>query len=319
MAQVSTDIEFAKKILQADELVAIPTETVYGLAANAFSEKAVKKIFVLKKRPSFNPLIVHIGSISELEKIATNIPEVAWKLAQKFWPGPLTLLLEKKSIIPDGVTAGNLTVAVRIPNHPLTLKLLQQLPFPLAAPSANPFMSISPTKPQHVKNYFNNRLKLILDGGSCQEGIESTIIGFGDHGAILYREGSCSIAEIEKITGKLGIPPANSDKPQAPGMLRKHYAPQTPLIVTTNYKKELEKHRDKRVGVVTFRSVQNERENTIYKFLSENESLKEAAANLYATLIDLDAMNLDLIIAGYLPNTDLGSTINDRLERASSK
>lgn len=161
MTEISTDIESALKFLYMDELIAIPTETVYGLAANAFSEDAVKKIFELKQRPIFNPLIVHIGSIDDLDKIAKNIPDVAWKLAEAFWPGPLTLLLEKKDIIPDIVTAGSERVAVRIPNHKLTLDLLSKLTFPVAAPSANPFMSISPTKAIHVMDYFEGKLKFI--------------------------------------------------------------------------------------------------------------------------------------------------------------
>jgi L-threonylcarbamoyladenylate synthase len=155
-----------------DELIAIATETVYGLAANAFNENAVNKIFELKKRPAFSPLIVHINSIDYLNEIAKNIPPLVWKLTEEFWPRPLTLLLEKKETVPYCVTAGNVTVAVRIPNQPLTLELLSQLTFPLAPPSANPFMSISLTKPEHVKNYFDRKLKFILDGGVCQQGIE---------------------------------------------------------------------------------------------------------------------------------------------------
>ena len=319
MTQISADIEIAKQLLEADELIAVPTETVYGLAANAFSEQAVKKIFALKKRPSFNPLIVHISSISYLDTIACNIPPLAIQLATVFWPGPLTLLLEKKDIIPACVTAGSKKVAVRVPNHILTLELLSKLPFPIAAPSANPFMSISPTKPEHVKKYFDRKLKFILDGGFCEEGIESTIIGFENNQAILYREGSCSLAEIEKITGKLLVAKSHSKMPEAPGMTKKHYAPATPLIVTTNYKKELGKHLHKKVGLLTFNVVNNKVPEIIYSCLSESDSLKEAAANLYAKLIDLDAMNLDLIIATYVPNKGIGRSINDRLERASAK
>jgi L-threonylcarbamoyladenylate synthase len=318
MTQISSDIEIAKKLLLEDELVAIPTETVYGLAANAFSESAVKKIFALKNRPSFNPLIVHIAAVSDLEKLATNIPLLAYELADAFWPGPLTLLLEKKSIVPECVTAGNTTVAVRIPNHPLTLALLKQLPFPLAAPSANPFMSISPTKPEHVKNYFAGKLKFILDGGYCQDGIESTIIGFSGNKAVLYREGSCEISEIEKITGKVLAVSSNTDLPEAPGMMKKHYAPNTPLIVTIDCQLEIDKHLGKKIGVLTFMEVEKHAAVFIQKHLSKNNSLKEAATNLYATLIDLDGMHLDLIIAEYMPNQSLGNTINDRLERASS-
>jgi L-threonylcarbamoyladenylate synthase len=318
MTQVSSNINTAKELLQANELIAIPTETVYGLAANAFSEEAVKKIFALKKRPSFNPLIVHVASSADLEKLAINIPPLARQLADAFWPGPLTLLLEKNETIPDCVTAGNPTVAVRVPNHPLTLELLRQLPFPIAAPSANPFMSISPTKPEHVKKYFDGQLKFILDGGACQEGIESTIIGFENNRAVLFRDGSCEIAEIEKITGKLLIANSNAATPRAPGMLKRHYAPNTPLILTANYKNVLEQNKHKKVGILTFSFIENDSETVIYKCLSDNKSLKEAAANLYATLIDLDAMDLDLIIAVYLPKKGVGKTINDRLERASA-
>lgn len=318
MTQISSNINRAKDILESGELVAIPTETVYGLAANAFSENAVTKIFALKNRPSFNPLIVHIASISQLETIAINIPPLAIKLAETFWPGPLTLLLEKKSIIPNAVTAGNTTVAVRVPNHPLTLELLKQLSFPVAAPSANPYMSISPTKPEHVKKYFDGKLKFILDGGACQEGIESTIIGFKNQQAVLFREGSCAISEIEKITGTLLLAEADSAKPQAPGMMKRHYAPNTPLILTSNYEKVLQKNLHKNVGILTFTNVGTKSDTVVYKYLSQSESLKEAASNLYATLIDMDSLGLDLIIAVYMPNKGIGKTINDRLERASA-
>lgn len=317
MTQINSDIEIAKKILEDGELVAIPTETVYGLAANAFSENAVKKIFALKNRPSFNPLIVHIASITDLDKIVFNVPPLAIKLANKFWPGPLTLLLEKKDCIPDSVTAGNSTVAVRIPNHPLTLELLSKLSFPVAAPSANPFMSISPTQPEHVKTYFNGKLKFILDGGVCLEGIESTIIGFRNNQAVLYREGSCAISDIEKITGLLLQPQQVSTTFEAPGMSKKHYAPKTPLIVSTDFRKTIKQNSDKKVAVLTFSPVKENYNNVYFISLSEKQELKEAAANLYATLIDLDAMNFDLIIAAYVPNKGIGRSINDRLKRAS--
>lgn len=318
MTEISTNLEKAKLILQSDELVAIPTETVYGLAANALSENAVKKIFALKNRPAFNPLIVHIASISDLDRIAKNIPPLAMKLAETFWPGPLTLLLEKKSIISDCVTAGNKTVAVRIPNHPLTLKLLSELSFPLAAPSANPFMSISPTNPQHVKNYFDGKLKFILDGGSCIDGIESTIVGFRDNQAVLYREGSCEIAALEKIAGILLKPENTATTIEAPGMLKKHYAPKTKLVVTTDIIESIQEHFGKKIGVLSFTALEIFPEVHIQKHLSSENSLKEAATNLYSTLIELDSLHLDLIIAEYMPDSGLGNTINDRLERASS-
>ena len=171
-------INAAVKALENNEIVAIPTETVYGLAGNAYSETAVEKIFALKNRPHFNPLIVHIKSAAVLTSVAKNIPLVALQLADAFWPGPLTLVLEKQEHIPDIVTGGKNTVGVRVPNHPIALELLEQLDFPLAAPSANPFGSISPTTAKHVADYFTDTLTIILDGGSCDKGIESTIIGF---------------------------------------------------------------------------------------------------------------------------------------------
>jgi L-threonylcarbamoyladenylate synthase len=185
----TTNIATAAQALIKDEIIAIPTETVYGLAGNAYSENALKKIFELKKRPFYNPLIVHIKSTQFLDMVATDIPDMARKLAEEFWPGSLTLVLKKQSHIPDIVTAGKETVAVRVPNHPVALALLEKLEFPLAAPSANPFGSISPTTAMHVSNYFKENLEIILDGGACQNGIESTIIGFENNQPILYRHG----------------------------------------------------------------------------------------------------------------------------------
>jgi len=205
MSIISKDISKAVALLKADKLVAIPTETVYGLAGNIYSEKAIKSIFETKKRPFFNPLIVHIASVKQLEDIVSHVPEKAKLLAKAFWPGAMTLVLKKQSIIPDLITAGKDTVAVRVPNHPITLKLLKQLPFPLAAPSANPFGSISPTKPEHVARYFKNDIDQVLDGGVCSNGIESTIIGFENDELIIYRLGALAIEDIEAVVGKVTI------------------------------------------------------------------------------------------------------------------
>ena len=182
----SNAIQAAVAALQNNEIVGMPTETVYGLAGNAYSEVAVQKIFALKNRPHYNPLIVHIKSAGYLQQVAKNIPAVALKLADAFWPGPLTLVLEKQDHISDIVTGGKNTVGVRVPGHTVALELLEALDFPLAAPSANPFGSISPTTAKHVADYFTNTLDIILDGGSCDKGIESTIIGFENEEPILY-------------------------------------------------------------------------------------------------------------------------------------
>lgn len=319
MIQISNNINSAKQILEQDDLVAIPTETVYGLAANIYSEIAIKKIFETKKRPFYNPLIVHIESIHQLDKIATSIPEKAWKLATAFWPGSLTLVLQKNSQISDLITAGKETVAVRVPDHPLTLALLQTLDFPLAAPSANPFGSISPTQVEHVTAYFPNEIKMVLDGGKCKNGIESTIIGFENDQPILYRLGSISLEEIESVIGSVLIKTSNEQSPNAPGMLSKHYAPNTDTIVVTDIKKELIKYPNSKIGVILFQDTIDFQSTVIKEILSKKGDLKEASSKLYAAMHRLDKQNLDLIIAEKFPEYDLGNSINDRLLRATKK
>ena len=317
MIQISTDIVKAKEILENGELVAIPTETVYGLAGNIYSEKAIAKIFDTKKRPLYNPLIVHIASYKKLEEIAAEIPEKAKKLAQVFWPGSLTLVLKKQPNIPNSITAGKDTVAVRIPNHTLTLALLQTLDFPLAAPSANPFGSISPTTASHVASYFHNDLKMVLDGGNCTNGIESTIIGFENDEPILYRLGALSIEEIEHVIGKVKIKNQKNSEPNAPGMLDKHYAPKTKIIVVDDINAELEKYNDLKIGLLLFQKLPLKSTDFVIEILSGNGNLKEATSNLYAAMHKLDKYNLDIIIAEKFPDNGLGKSINDRLIRAS--
>ncbi|WP_029038804.1 L-threonylcarbamoyladenylate synthase [Salinimicrobium xinjiangense] len=299
-------------------IIAIPTETVYGLGGNALSEAAVKKIFDLKKRPLYNPLIVHIASVNELEKLAKSIPDVAYKLANTFWPGPLTLILKKKKIIPSIVTAGLDTVAVRIPDHKLTLELLKKLPFPLAAPSANPFGSISPTKPYHVLKYFGNQLNLILDGGECQRGIESTIVGFDKaENPVIFRQGAITAEEIEKVTGKLRFSIHDNQRPKAPGMLSRHYSPNTKSCFTNNIKTTLESLKGKKVGTLLFQYPLEDLPLDHQEILSKSGDLKVAAKNVYAAMHRLDQKNLDIIVFEQLPEKGLGITINDKLRRAA--
>jgi L-threonylcarbamoyladenylate synthase len=319
MTIITTHIQPATSFLDNGDLIAIPTETVYGLAANAFDPIAVQKIFELKKRPSYNPLIVHIKDLDSADEVAQNIPQTAKLLAKTFWPGPLTLVLEKKSIIPDIITAGKNTVAVRVPNHPLVLQLLANLKYPLAAPSANPFGSISPTEPNHVFNYFNGKLPLILDGGKCAKGIESTIIGFNNETPILYRHGSISVEQIEDVTGKIEIAVKDNSSPIAPGMLSKHYAPKTTTYLSSDIKKDLAHFSNKKIGVLLFKEALPEMPNTVQLVLSTTGSFDEAARNLYAAMHQLDALQLDAIIVERVPHIDLGRSINDRLERAISK
>ena len=317
MSIISKDISKAVALLNQEKLVAIPTETVYGLAGNIFSEKAIDSIFKTKQRPLFNPLIVHIPSIDYLETIVARIPEKAKLLAEAFWPGPITLVLKKKEVIPDVVTAGKDTVAVRIPNHPTTLELLKQLDFPLAAPSANPFNRISPTSAEHVESYFKNDIKMVLDGGTCTSGIESTIIGFENDEPIIYRLGSTSIEDIENIVGSVEIKNKKNSVPNAPGMLARHYAPNTKTILVTDISDAIKQFQGKNIGILAF---ENEIKNKAIKFqivLSKTGNVSEAATNLYSALHQLDEQDLDIIIAERLPNHDIGKSINDRLQRAT--
>ncbi len=319
MATIITEINEAAAVLKNDAVVAIPTETVYGLAGNIYSLKAVEQIFTIKKRPFYNPLIVHIASIHSLHKIVTEIPEKAFQLAEAFWSGPLTLVLKKKSSIPDIVTGGKDTVAVRVPNHPLTLSLLAELDFPLAAPSANPFGTISPTTATHVASYFEKNNLKILDGGVCEKGVESTIVGFKGERPIVYRHGAITIEQIEAIVGKVEINSTHSSTaPDAPGMLLSHYAPKTPALLTTDIEKTIEQHSGKKIGILAFRKINlTNKQRYNCEILSIAGSLDEASFEFYAALHRLDKQALDLIIMEKFPDMGLGKTINDRMQRAS--
>jgi len=316
---ITTDLELVINSLKRGEIVSIPTETVYGLAGNALKEESVDLIFNLKKRPAFNPLIVHIPDVNFLDRVAENIPDPAKLLANHFWPGPLTLILKKKASIPNRVTAGKDTVAVRVPNHPLTLELLKKLPFPLAAPSANPFGSISPTLAIHVYKYFGDKIPFILDGGSCKSGLESTIIGFENETPVLYRHGALALEKIKEVIGPVKELIKNDQNPQAPGMLSKHYAPQTETIRSENMLETIANFPNKKIGVLSFQKIDLSEEITHQEILSEKGHLEEAARNLYAALHRLDQLQLELIVVPYFPNHGLGKTINDRLQRAIQK
>ncbi|WP_353720604.1 L-threonylcarbamoyladenylate synthase [Dyadobacter sp. 676] len=314
MAVTGRDLDVAKEFLIKGELVAIPTETVYGLAGNALNEKAVLSIFEVKNRPAFDPLIIHTDSLEKVAIYVSDIPEKARILAGKFWPGPLTMLLPKRDIVPDLVTSGLDTVAVRIPDHPLTRELLAQLGFPLAAPSANPFGYISPTKPGHVDQQLGDRIPYILDGGECEVGIESTIVGFEDDETIVYRLGGLDINEIESLTGPVVLMPHSTSDPKAPGMLKSHYAPRKPL--------HLRRRADivpggEETGYLLFDRYLEGADRKYQRLLSPNRDLKEAAHNLFAYLRELDGLPVMEIKAELVPANGLGLAINDRLQRAS--
>ncbi len=316
MTLVSKDIQKAAELLNQGELVAIPTETVYGLAGNIFNKEAILKIYKLKQRPLFNPLIVHIKSAFELSNYVSYIPPVSQLLADAFWPGELTMVLKKQEHIPDWVTSGKDTVACRVPNHPLSLELLEYINFPLAAPSANPFGSISPTSVQHVLRYFQSSLKMVLDGGESRKGIESTIIGFEHDKPIIYRLGALSLEDIEKITGPVAIKNKNENTPEAPGMLAKHYSPVTPMHMAINIAEYIKNLPDLKIGVLAFQTRTDSPKIIHQEILSPSGNLHEAAAKLYAALHTLDSLHLDLIITERFPDKSLGKSINDRLGRA---
>lgn len=306
----------AASLLTAGEIVGIPTETVYGLAANALDEVAVSKIFTIKNRPTFDPLIIHTSSIERMMDYVVEVPDPLLKLAQVFMPGPLTLLLPKKENISDLVTAGSSQVAVRIPDHRLTRSLLKLLPFPLAAPSANPFGYISPTTAWHVDKQLGEKIPYILDGGSCLVGVESTIVGINDDKVTVFRKGGISLEKIRAVIGEIEVITHSSSNPAAPGMLENHYASRHPLVID-DVDKILPRYETERVGVIVFKKpvdtipIQNQ------IILSPTGNFEEAARNLFSGMRTLDALDLDVILAFLLPEEDLGVAINDRLRRAS--
>jgi L-threonylcarbamoyladenylate synthase len=313
---IEEEIKLAVELLKNNEVVAIPTETVYGLAGNAYSEEAIMKIFEVKNRPYFNPLIVHIKSIFELPEIAKNISDIAWKLAHEFWPGPLTLVLEKQDFISSLITGGKSTVAVRVPRHPVALQLLASIDFPLVAPSANPFNYLSPTTAAHVQRQLGDKIPLILDGGKCEKGVESTIIGFRQNKPVLLRLGAISKEEIEAVVGELSIQNESKQLPDSPGMLEKHYSPRTPIYVTPNVSELIKKNLNKRLGTLMFQKRLFNKSVIHNEVLSNKGNLYEAASNLFEALHRLDNMALDMIITEQFPDIGLGKTINDRLQRA---
>jgi len=314
MAEIGTDITRAKMLLDSGELVAIPTETVYGLACNALDASAAAKVFAVKNRPEFDPLIVHVPDLQRAHSYVTAIPAKAKLLAENFWPGPLTLVLQKKSLIPDLVSAGLDTVGIRCPAHPLTKRLLETLEYPLAAPSANPFGYVSPTAATHVNDQLGRKIEYILDGGPSFIGLESTIVGFEGDIPVVYRLGGLSLESIEELIGTVRLMSHSSSNPRSPGQLKSHYSPMKTLV-TGDVNTLIKQYQGKRLGVLTFKDDYNTGQQII---LSATGSLDEAARNLFSALRTFDEMDIEIIIAEFVPETGLGLAINDRLRRASS-
>ncbi|RAW01724.1 L-threonylcarbamoyladenylate synthase [Pseudochryseolinea flava] len=314
MAMIGSDIDFAKEVLLKGDLVAVPTETVYGLAGNALDPAAAAKIFQVKERPSFDPLIVHVPSFDHVSKYADEIPKQAHLLAEKFWPGPLTILFKKKSFVPDLVTSGLDTVGLRCPDHPLTRRLLEVLPFPLAAPSANPFGYVSPTTAQHVAEQLGEKIPYILDGGACPVGLESTIVGFENERPVIYRFGGLSLEKIESVIGKVDVQAFSTSNPKAPGQLKSHYAPRKKVIIG-DIAALRQSYPIDRVALLTFQKNYNTKFQYI---LSPEGSLEQAAQHLFTALRELDKLPIDCILTEFVADVGLGRAINDRLRRAAA-
>lgn len=310
-------IDISAAYLRAGEVVAIPTETVYGLACNALNTDAITKVFEVKERPFFDPLIVHVSSVDQIEKYAHLDSELLTQIAHAHMPGPLTLLLNKKEIIPDLVTAGSDRVAIRVPSHALTRRLLSELDFPLAAPSANPFGYISPTSANHVDDQLGGKVPYILDGGFSDVGIESTIIGLEGDVLVVYRKGGLSIDVFRSYTDNIRVNALSTSKPNAPGMLKSHYAPKCKFIIVKDWSNI--KTSNLEVGLLTFGEIMDNLSPKHQVNLSPSHSYKEAAQKLFAAMRHLDSLGLDVIYTKLLPEESLGIAINDRLRRAAAE
>lgn len=314
MAEIGKDILKAKALLEEGEVIGLPTETVYGLAANALDTEAVTKIFEIKNRPTFDPLIIHTDCIEKVRKWVENIPLDLELMFERFSPGPLTILLPRKPIIPDLVTSGLPRVAVRIPKHEMALELLSELDFPLAAPSANPFGYISPTSAKHVDQQLGHRISYILEGGNCEVGLESTIVGFEEDQLTVYRKGGIEIEKIEEIFGTVDVKEHSSSNPAAPGMLKSHYAPNKEVkfldASTLDFRKK--------IGLLKFCESSDRLSEENQFILSKEKNLNEAAQRLFEGLRYLDGIDIDTIYLELVPDVGIGKAINDRLKRAAA-
>jgi L-threonylcarbamoyladenylate synthase len=329
---ISTDRVAAVELLRKGDLVALPTETVYGLAANSLNAIAVAKIFEAKERPRFDPLIVHLPNHEWLRRIA-ELPagdrQLILKLADKFWPGPFTMVLPKREIVPDIVTAGLDTVALRLSAHRVFAEIVGEFDEPLAAPSANRFGRVSPTTAQHVLDELDGRIPLIVDAGPTEHGIESTIVVIRDGRIAVLRRGPITNEQLSEFADVVSV--SVTHRISAPGQLPSHYSPTTPLRLIDNAE-AFSPQKSQRVGLLAWHAGRNDLQlaqrragdRRSLKFaaarsLSERQDLREAAANLFRHVRELDALGLDLIVAERVPSRGLGAAIMDRLERASQR
>ena len=317
--EISTDRTAAVELLREGEIVALPTETVYGLAAEALNPIAVAKIFEAKERPRFDPLIVHLPDREWLEKVI-DLPaqdrQLILKLADRFWPGPFTMVLPKREIVPEIVTANLDMVAVRVSAHPVFSEIIRGFGKPLAAPSANRFGRISPTTAQHVLDDLTDQIPLIIDGGPTTHGIESTIVAICAGEIHILRRGPITEDQLSEFGNIDNV--ASAEKVSAPGQLPRHYAPKTPLRLIEDVI-SFSPNKNQRTGLLAWNPVESEKNFAAVRYLSERQDLREAAANLFRYLRELDVSNVDLIVAEQVPDRGLGAAIMDRLRRAAHR
>lgn len=318
-------IRQAADLIRAGRLVAFPTETVYGLGANALDPEAVARLYEAKRRPRFDPLIVHVSDPAEVARYAEAADVRARRLVERFWPGPLTLVLPRRvsegvPVIPDIVTAGLDTVALRMPDHPVARALLQAAGCPVAAPSANPFGYVSPTTAAHVVEQLGDSVDLVLDGGPCRVGVESTVVSLAGEEPRLLRPGGVPLEAIEAVVGPLAIASGVGDgRPQAPGQLPSHYAPRTPVVLLAGRDDAARHPRPgERVGLLALVPPPDADRFAAVEVLSRDGDLHEAAQRLFGAMRRLDAAGLDRIVAEPCPEVGLGRAIMDRLRRAAA-
>ena len=306
------EIAYAASLLRAGKLVAFPTETVYGLGANALDAKAAARIFEAKGRPSTSPIIVHVSSMEMARMVATEWPAAAQDLAQKFWPGPLTLVVKKQAAIPPIVTAGLDTVGIRMPSHPVALALIESAHLPVAAPSANRFTQLSPTTAEHVRQGLGDRVDYILDGGPCAVGIESTVLSLAGATPVLLRPGGISREDIEAVIGPVTRrTEAAGEAHPAPGMHPRHYSPQTKLLLVRDGEAP-----DKGTGA--YLQLHHPPEREVKKVVLMSQDAADYATQLYRTLHELDTGNYDWIAVDTPEDTPEWEAVLDRLRRAAA-
>ncbi len=308
-------IQHGAEALKNGDLTAFPTETVYGLGANALDPLAVEKIFTAKKRPKYDPLILHISEMSQLEPLVSSIPGKALELAEKFWPGPLTMVFPKSSLVPDICTSGHPTVAVRMPSNPWAQKLIHLAGLPIAAPSANLFGRTSPTTAAHVAEQLEGSYEVLIDAGACRVGVESTVLSLTGSNPQLLRTGGVSREAMEALIGPVELPqPKSAGDSESPGMLPNHYAPRTPLMMVPDVRDYTE---NSDIGVILYEEYTEVFQGPV-RSISHNRNPREIAVGIYAALRELDNEDISLIIAEWCPEEDIGAAVNDRLRKASA-